>query len=154
MSEIKRILDQMDRAFAGEAWHGPSLMQLLGGINAEDAAEHPIHGAHSIWELVNHIGAWKTIVQHRAAGEAVKDVTAEQDWPPPFEVTEVAWTRAIEDLKESHGRLRGVVEGLDDDHLRQKAPGEEYSIYFMVHGLVQHDLYHAGQIAILKKALG
>ena len=154
MSEIKRILDQMDRAFAGEAWHGPSLMQLLGGITSEDAAEHPIHGAHSIWELVNHIAAWKTIVQHRAAGEAVKDVTAAQDWPLPFEVTEVAWTRALEDLRASHARLRGVVEGLDDDQLRQKAPGEEYSVYFMVHGLIQHDLYHAGQIAILKKALG
>jgi uncharacterized damage-inducible protein DinB len=154
MSEIRRILDQMDRAFAGEAWHGPSLMQLLGGVNAKDAAAHPIHDAHSIWELVNHIAAWKTIVQHRAAGEAVKDVTAEQDWPPPFEVTEVAWTRALEDLKESHGRLRGVVEGLSDDQLKQKAPGEEYSVYFMVHGLIQHDLYHAGQIAILKKALG
>ena len=154
MSEVRRILGQMDRAFAGEAWHGPSLMELLGGIDAEAAAAHPVHHAHSIWELVNHIRAWKTIVQHRAAGEAVKDVTAEQDWPPPFEVTEVAWTRALEDLKESHTRLRGVVEGLSDDQLRGKAAGEEYSIYFMVHGLIQHDLYHAGQIAILKKALG
>jgi uncharacterized damage-inducible protein DinB len=154
MSEIRRILDQMDRAFAGEAWHGPSLMQLLGGIDAEDAAAHPVRDAHSIWELVNHIAAWKTIVQHRAAGEAVKDVTADQDWPLPFEVSEAAWTRALEDLKESHGQLRAVVEGLGDDQLRQKAPGEEYSNYFMVHGLIQHDLYHAGQIAILKKALG
>jgi len=154
MSEIKRILDQMDRAFAGEAWHGPSLMQLLGGIDAEDAAAHPVPDGHSIWELVNHIAAWKTIVQHRAAGEAVKDVTAEQDWPPPFEVSKVAWTRALEDLRASHARLRSVVERLREDQLDQKAPGEEYSIYFMVHGLVQHDLYHAGQIAILKKALG
>jgi uncharacterized damage-inducible protein DinB len=154
MSEIKRILDQMDRAFAGEAWHGPSVNELLAGITAGNAAARPVRGAHSIWELVNHIAAWKTIVQHRASGEAVKDVTAEQDWPPPFEVSEAAWTRALEDLKASHTRLRGVVERLDDDQLRQKAPGEEYSVYFMVHGLIQHDLYHAGQIAVLKKALG
>ena len=153
MSEIKRIMDQLDRGFAGEAWHGPSLMQLLEGINPEDAAEHPIRGAHSIWELANHIAAWKTIVQHRAAGEAVKDVTAEQDWPPPFEVSEAAWTRALEDLRASHARLRGVIERLREEQLAHKAAGEKYSIYFMVHGLIQHDLYHAGQIAVLKKAL-
>jgi len=153
MSEIKRILDQMDRAFAGEAWHGPSLMQLLDGIASEDAAAHPVLDAHSIWELVNHIAAWNTIVQHRAAGEAVTDVTGERDWPPLFEVSEVAWMRALEDLQASRARLRGVVERLSEDQLAQKAPGEEYSIYFMLHGLIQHDLYHAGQMAILKKAL-
>jgi uncharacterized damage-inducible protein DinB len=153
MNEIKRILDQMDRAFAGEAWHGPSLMQLLEGIAADDAAAHPIRDAHSIWELVNHIAAWNTIVQHRAAGEAVVDVTTEKDWPPLFEVSEVEWTRALEDMKASRARLRGVVERLREEQLDQKAPGEEYSIYFMLHGLIQHDLYHAGQIAILKKAL-
>jgi uncharacterized damage-inducible protein DinB len=154
MSEIKRILDQMDRAFAGEAWHGPSLMQLLDGITSEDASAHPIHDAHSIWELANHIAAWNTIVQHRAAGEAVVDVTAERDWPPVWEVSEVAWRRALEDLKASRARLRVVVERLREDQLEQKAAGEEYSIYFMLHGLIQHDLYHAGQIAVLKKALG
>jgi uncharacterized damage-inducible protein DinB len=153
MSEIKRILDQMDRAFAGEAWHGPSLMQLLDGMTSEEASAHPIRDAHSIWELTNHIAAWNTIVQHRAAGEAVADVTAERDWPPVWEVSKVAWRRALEDLKASRARLRAVVEGLQEDQLKQKAAGEEYSIYFMLHGLIQHDLYHAGQIAVLKKAL-
>jgi len=57
MSEINRILDQMDRAFSGEAWHGPDLTLLLKGVSAEDASKHPVPGAHSIWELVNHIAA-------------------------------------------------------------------------------------------------
>ena len=68
MSEINRIVDQMDRAFAGDAWHGPSLASLLEGISAEDAAKHPVRGAHSIWELVNHIAAWNSIVRQRAEG--------------------------------------------------------------------------------------
>ena len=68
MSEIHRILDQMDRAFSGDAWHGPSLMSVLDGVSAEDASKHPIRGAHSIWELVHHIGAWNTISQHRLGG--------------------------------------------------------------------------------------
>jgi uncharacterized damage-inducible protein DinB len=153
MSEIKRILDQMDRAFAGEAWHGPSVNELLGGITAENAAARPVRGAHSIWELVNHIAAWNGIVQRRAAGESVK-ATPEQDWPPVREANDAAWKRALEDMKANRARLRGTVEKMRDDQLDQRVPGEEYSNYFMVHGLIQHDLYHAGQIAVLKKALG
>ncbi|HKV04231.1 MAG TPA: DinB family protein [Candidatus Acidoferrales bacterium] len=152
MSEIKRILDQMDRAFSGDAWHGPSLMLLLEGVSAEDASKHPVAGAHSIWELVHHIGAWNTIVQHRLAGEAVK-VTTERDWPPVWEVSEAAWKRALENLAESRTRLRKSVEALPDDQLGLRPAGTKESRYVTLHGVVQHDLYHAGQIAVLKKAL-
>lgn len=153
MSEIRRILDQMDRAFSGDAWHGPALMHVLEGISAEDASKHAVRGAHSIWELVHHIGAWNTIVRHRIEGEAV-EVTAERDWPPVWEVSETAWKRALEVLVESRARLRQAVESLSDDQLEQLLPGSSVSRYAALHGLVQHDLYHAGQIAILKKALG
>ncbi|MGA7189619.1 MAG: DinB family protein, partial [Candidatus Acidiferrales bacterium] len=80
MSEIQRIVDQMDRAFNGDAWHGPSLESLLEGVTAEQASKHPIPSTHSIWELVNHIASWNSIVAHRASGEKV-DVSPEQDWP-------------------------------------------------------------------------
>ena len=89
MSEINRILDQMDRAFSGEGWHGPDLTQLLNGISAEDASKHPVRNAHSIWKLVNHIAAWNTIVQQKSKGEPI-EVTTEVDWPP---VWEVRWVR-------------------------------------------------------------
>ncbi len=68
MTEIYRIVDQMDRAFGGDAWHGPSLESLLDGITAEQASQHPVAGAHSIWELVNHIASWNSIVQHERGG--------------------------------------------------------------------------------------
>ena len=68
MSEIDRILDQMERGYAGDAWHGPSLKSLLDGISAEDASKHPVPGAHSIWELVNHIAAWNSIVASTRRG--------------------------------------------------------------------------------------
>lgn len=153
MSEIDRILDQMDRAFSGEAWHGPDLKQLLSGISAEDASKHPVSGAHSIWELVNHIAAWNTIVQRKSKSEPV-NVTPGQDWPPVWEASDVAWQRALENLAESRTRLRNYVKTLRDDQLDEKVLRENYSRYVLLHGLVQHDLYHAGQIAVLKKALG
>ena len=154
MSEIDRILDQMDRAFSGDAWHGPPLKSLLDGLLAEDASRHPLEGAHSIWEIVQHITAWNTIVRRELVGEALS-VTTEQDWPPVWEVSEAAWHRTVENLVDAHNRLREATKGLRDEQLDEKPiKRTDNSRYVMLHGIVQHDLYHAGQIAVLKKALG
>lgn len=150
MSEIDRIVDQMDRAMNGEAWHGPHLEELLRDISAQQAAAHPVAGAHSIWELVNHIGAWNAILAQRAAGKAVT-VTTEQDWPPVAETSAESWKRALDQMRGSRTQLRGVIEKLNDAQLDDIVPGKDHSIYVMLHGGVQHDLYHAGQIAVLKK---
>ena len=154
MSEIDRILDQMDRAFSGDAWHGPPLKGLLDGLLAEDASKHPLDGAHSIWEIVQHITAWNTIVRRELIGEALS-ITTEQDWPPVWEVSDAAWHRTVENLVEARGRLRAATRGLRDEQLDEKpSKRTNNSRYVMLHGVVQHDLYHAGQIAVLKKALG
>jgi uncharacterized damage-inducible protein DinB len=152
MNEINRILDQMDRAFSGEAWHGPDLMLLLKGVSAEDASKHPVAGAHSIWELVNHIAAWNTIVQQKSKGEPV-NVTTDLDWPPVWEVSEVSWKRSLATLAENRTRLRNYLKTVRDDQLDEGVLRENYSQYVLLHGSVQHDLYHAGQIAVLKRAL-
>jgi uncharacterized damage-inducible protein DinB len=153
MSEIARILDQMDRAISGDAWHGPSLMSLLDGVSAADAQKHAVRGAHSIWELVNHIAAWNGIMQREMEGETV-DVTGEHDWPPVRDTSEAAWKKSLANLKESRAKIRKTVERLRDDQLDEiPVPRTQNTRYLMLHGLVQHDLYHAGQIAILKKAV-
>jgi uncharacterized damage-inducible protein DinB len=150
MGEINRIVDQMDRAMNGEAWHGPHLEELLKDVSAQQAAAHPVAGAHSIWELVNHIGAWNAILAQRASGMAVA-VTSEQDWPPVTDTSAEAWKRSLEQMRASRAQLRGAVLKLNDPQLDEIAPGKDHSIYVMLHGGVQHDLYHAGQIAVLKK---
>lgn len=153
MTEIQRIVDQMDRAFAGDAWHGPPLKSLLQGFLAEDASKHPIAGAHSIWELVLHISAWNDMMRHELNGEQV-DVTTEKDWPAVWDVSEVAWKRALDALDESHNRLRETATGLRDDQLDEvPVKRTNNTRYVMLHGVVQHNLYHGGQIALLKKAI-
>ena len=74
MREIGRIQDQLQRAFDGNAWHGPSLTALLGDVKPEQAAGKPIPGVHSIWELVLHIIAWERVVVRRLSGEAIVDL--------------------------------------------------------------------------------
>jgi uncharacterized damage-inducible protein DinB len=153
MTEIDRILDQMDRAFSGDAWHGPPLKTLIDGLLAEDAARRPVEGAHSIWEIVQHVAAWNSIVRRELTGEDLS-VTSEQDWPPVGDISESAWHRTVENLIDARGRLRTAVKGLRDEQLDEKPiKRTSNSRYVMLHGIVQHDLYHGGQIAVLKKAL-
>ncbi|HSC78502.1 MAG TPA: DinB family protein [Candidatus Acidoferrales bacterium] len=152
MTEVERIADQLRRAYEGEAWHGPPLKEILTGVTAEQAAHRVVPNGHTIWELVHHIGAWESIVRRRLGGEAVK-ATPEMDWPPVGDTSEAAWKNALDALERGNLQLRQAIADLSDDQLRQKVVGEKYSVYGMLHGVIQHDLYHAGQIAILKKAL-
>jgi uncharacterized damage-inducible protein DinB len=152
MSETRRIKSQVRRAFEGEAWHGPSVKELLSTVTAEQAAARPIAGAHSIWELVLHIGAWENIARLRIKGEGRDTPTTEQDWPPVTDTSEQAWKDALEELERGNQALRQEVSLLDDGQLDNIIPVHNYSVYFLLHGVIQHSLYHAGQIALLKKA--
>jgi uncharacterized damage-inducible protein DinB len=151
MSESTRIADQLRRAFNGEAWHGPALLELLADVEAATAAAHPLPDVHSIWELVLHIAAWDDAVQRRiVAGKAITLKDA-QNFPPVKIKTKAAWKKAITHLKKAHNELIKTVAALPESRLRERVPGKKYDIYFMLHGVAQHELYHAGQIAILKK---
>ena len=152
MSEVRRIVDQLERAYEGEAWHGPPLKKILTGITAEQAARRVVPNAHTIWELVLHITVWESVVRRRLAGEVVQP-TPEQDWPPMPDTSEAAWENALAELERGHRQLRQSISALSDDRLGNIVPGKEDSVYVLLHGIVQHDLYHAGQIALLKKAL-
>ena len=150
MSERERIVDQLKRALDGPAWHGPALLEVLDGVTAAQAARRPIPGAHSIWEIVLHIAVWEDVVRRRALGEKV-EVTPAQDWPAVADASEAAWHRAVEALEASNAALRGVVDAFDERRLDQPLVPGGNAGYIQFHGAVQHDLYHAGQIAVLKK---
>lgn len=153
MTETHRINSLLKRAFQGPAWHGPSLRELLEGVTAEQAAARPIVGAHSIWELVNHVIAWEQITKRRLEGDPVNDVPDEVNFPPVADASEQAWPTTLESLAASNQSLRDSIKQIDDAKLEEMAAGQSYSNYAMLHGVIQHDLYHAGQIALLKKAI-
>ena len=152
MNEIKRIKSQLRRAFEGEAWHGPSVMELLEDVTAAQAAAHPVAAAHSIWELALHIATWERYARRRILEAAALEPSDEENFPTVVDTTDEAWRVALEGIKRNHAELLETVAGLDDERLSEIVPGKPYSIYFMLHGVIQHDLYHAGQIALLKKA--
>lgn len=156
MKEVERISEQFRRAFEGEAWHGPSVLELLKDVTAAQAAAHPVPGAHSIWELTLHIAAWESACARRLKGDRAQ-LTDEEDWPEVNDTSEEAWENAKRHLHHTHEDLMAKVATVDEAQLDQpiiKATDTTFSsTYVTLHGGLQHDLYHAGQIAILKKAL-
>jgi uncharacterized damage-inducible protein DinB len=149
MTEVERIADQMRRAYDGDAWHGTPLKKLLEGMTGERAAAHTVAGAHSIWELVLHIAAWQGVVRRRVEGEDARE-PEEGDWSVVDGDDDAAWAAALEHLERSHTQLLDALSKLDDARLDEHVG--RASLYTHLHGIVQHNLYHAGQIALLKKA--
>lgn len=181
--DIDRILDQMERAFDGDAWHGPSVRESLRGVRAHYAAERLIPGAHSIWEIALHMEGWKKEVIRRLEGH-VAGMPEKGDWPEVTDQSDSAWQLARQRLAAAHARLLEAVqkfpapkldenvrddrplaerlsvaqEALDDadpfsPSPRNPALGTGLSFYNMLMGIVQHDVYHTGQIAVLKKRI-
>ncbi|MGC1448712.1 MAG: DinB family protein [Candidatus Sulfotelmatobacter sp.] len=150
-SEASRIADQLRRAFDGSAWHGPALLELLEDVDAATAAAKSLVQVHSIWELVLHVAVWDDAGLRRLSGETWQPIGL-ANFPPVTKPTEAAWRKAVAATKRTHDALVKTVAALPESRLWDRVPGKRYDFYHMLHGIAQHELYHAGQIAILKKA--
>src|SRR5579872_4662854 len=147
------LADQLRRVFDGKAWHGPSLRELLSDMAPMQAAAHPVAGAHSIWELVLHIEVWAKIALDAVQGSPMpQNLPAELDWPKPYDIGPQAWNAALLRLSETKEQLGRAIEGFSPERLQEIVPGRKYDFHFLLTGITQHSLYHAGQIALLKKA--
>lgn len=150
--EINRLDEQLRRALEGESWHGPSVLELLAGLSAAQASSHPIAGAHSIWELVLHLRSDYDLVLRRLAGDGHK-VTAAEDWPACPASTEENWEQSVQELRLRNQKLRQAVRDFPVERLDDPlVPEVPYTAYTQFIGVTQHNLYHAGQIALLKRA--
>ena len=154
MTEIERILDQLKRSFEGNAWHGPAVREVLAGITVVQASARPIANGHSIWELVRHIAVWEDVGRRRLEGDrAAIEISSTQDWPPPDNTSEAAWEGTKTALERGHQALYQAISRVPESRLNEPVLEGMSTVYVTLHGVIQHNLYHAGQIAILKKAL-
>lgn len=151
MGEMERIEDQLKRSFQGEAWPGPSVLEALEKVPAEKATARPLAQAHTIWELVLHMIATNQLVLRRLQGDATPLSPAE-DWPSVDDTSERAWQSTLAVLKRSQSELLQELSLVSDTQLDEAILPGYSSRYVTLHGLIQHNLYHAGQIALLKKA--
>lgn len=158
MREVDRIREQLQRVYNGDAWYGPSLRAALEGVDAGQAAARPEPAAHTIGEIVLHITAWTREVTRRLRIGTAQD-PEEGDWPAVTAFDKEGWTAILAALEAANEELVQAIAGQDEGQLderigdvRDRALGSGVSRYVTLHGLVQHHVYHAGQISLLKKA--
>ena len=154
------LIDQLHRAFDGDPWHGPSVVQLMGDITFSQAMATPPGGVHSIGAIVAHMTSWVAEVSRRLAGHPAAD-PIEGDWPIPRATDQTGWLAMHLELAEAMARLTGTVAGFPEARwgdrvgdTRDAALGTGVTYEQTVLGLVQHLAYHGGQVAILRKQVG
>ena len=151
MNESERLADELGRALNGGAWHGPSWREALDGITREAALNRPIAEAHTIAEILLHATTWHDVVRRRLEGET-PEVSDAQDWPAAALTDDAAWSAAVARLFESGSTLTETVRRFPAGTLHEKRPGTDGTWFGLIIGELQHVLYHAGQVALLKKA--
>lgn len=152
-----RLLDALRRAHDGQPWHGPSRADVLADVTAAEAAWRPDPSAHSIWALVLHMRSWTEEVLRRAQGGVPAD-PVRGDWPPPPDTpTEAAWRDAVASLNAAHEALLAQVKSMGDAERAARVadrpgepPGSAITQRAMIRSLAEHDVYHTGQLAMLK----
>lgn len=149
-TELDRIIDLLERTTAGDAWHGPNINGVLSDVSLVQAVVR-INGSHSIAELVQHITMWRIFAIKKLQGDASFDITLESNFKHIKSVTEKEWEGLLTNLKHSQETLIKELGGKDDSILSEMVPGRDYNFYVLLQGIIQHDVYHLGQMVFLKK---
>ena len=152
MREVNRILEQYDRALHGGAWHGDSVWEILAKVPSEAAFQRLSPGSHTIWELVSHMTFWETAV-YRRLKKLPPESEVELNFPAMPEPSVEHWAQALEQFRRSNRDFRQTVAELKESQLDHLLSPPRYTVYVEVHGVIQHNLYHAGQIALLARIL-
>ena len=153
--EIQLLLQLLDEAYGKRAWHGTNLRSSLRGLTAEEASWRPGTTRHNIWEIVVHAAYWKDIVRRRLLGEKKGSFPLKgSNWiKRPMVLRENAWREDVHLLDEMHAALRDAVAQLRPTDLSQKKTGNRFSTASIISGIACHDVYHTGQIQLLKRLM-
>ena len=152
--QLNLLLSLLDQSFDHQSWHGTNLRGSIRGLDAATAAWRPGHNRHNIWELVLHAAYWKYTVHRRLLGEKRGSFQLKgSNWftRPEGSADEAAWKRDVALLIETHQNLRHAISKLKDSDLGYIPPTSKFNNSTMITGIASHDLYHAGQIQLLKR---
>jgi hypothetical protein len=154
-SEIELLLTMIDQSFDHKSWHGTNLRGSIRGLTAEQAAWRPSLGRHNIWEIVVHAAYWKYVVRRRLRSESRGSFPIKgSNWferPGRDRPGDAAWKSDVALLNEMHIEMRAAVVDLSPSEIHHTPSGSKVSNLALITGNAAHDLYHAGQIQLLKR---
>jgi hypothetical protein len=150
--EIALLLDALDEAFERHSWHGPNLRGAVRGVTAAEAVRRPKPGRHNIAEVAVHAAYWKYVVRRMLTGGKRGSFPLKgSNWFPRAKPDPAQWRSDIGMLVDEHRKLRAAVEELPTADLSRRSPKKRYTMVQLIRGIAAHDLYHAGQIQLLKR---
>ncbi len=152
MFESERLVDQYDRNLNGDAWHGDNVWKILGAVSPEQPFQRVRPGTHTIWELVAHMTFWESQVCRRLQSEPELPED-ELNFPAMPEPSAKNWEKVLQEFRKSNEEFRNELLKLQDSQLDRPLSSPDKTVYVEVNGVIQHHLYHAGQIAILRNNL-
>jgi hypothetical protein len=154
-SLIGLLLEVLDQAFDRKGWHGTTLRGALRGVTPAEALWRPAPDRHNVWELTLHTAYWKYAVRRRLAGAAIGSFDRKpSNWPAIPDPADLrAWKQDVAFLDAEHRKLREVVKGLTPAALGRRSPRGVWTYAEEIHGVAAHDLYHTGQIQLIKRLM-
>jgi hypothetical protein len=149
---LDMLLDVVDQGFDRQSWHGPNLRGSIRGVTHRQAVWRPRPERHNIWDHVLHAAYWKYTVRRRILGERRGSFPIKgSNWIKPRETTAAAWRRDVQLLVETHESMRAAIADVASTQLPKRLPGSKATYFFTISGVAAHDVYHAGQIQLLKR---
>jgi DinB superfamily len=154
-AETELLLEFVDQAFNRKGWHGTTLRGALRGVSHTEALWRPGSGRHNIWELTLHAAYWKYIVRRRIVGGGAEPFERKpSNWPAiPEPATASTWKRDVLLLDMAHRQLRNSIQSLAPADLARLSPKGVWTLAEEIHGIAAHDLYHTGQIQLIKRLM-
>lgn len=153
---ISEIIKAFEELYEGDPWYGENMQSVLAGIGVASVHKRPINGAHSVYELTEHILAWREFLLKRLQGD--NNYQLEQngkgDWRESNSPEAGNWTSLLEKLEENQQAILTALSRASESLLEKQVAQRDYNFACLLNGVVQHDIYHLGQIAQLGKALG
>ncbi|HRI78995.1 MAG TPA: DinB family protein [Cyclobacteriaceae bacterium] len=148
-SETERIARLLEKTFDRQPWYGSSVMEILQKVSPEARATRT-GKSHTIIELVLHMTSWRKFVIHRLRGDDAFQVSEDLNFPKAG-----AWEDAVAELKATQAELIAAIKSFPEERLGELVPSSsfKYTYYTLLHGIIQHDVYHIGQIAFINSGL-
>ena len=147
-SEVQRIRQLLERTYDGDAWHGSSVRQILTSLSPTQALQR-IGDSHNAIELVWHMIAWRGFVIQRLKGDDTYELSEEDNWSSICSLSQAAWQQAQDALAQRQQDLLTALDRLPVERLEKTVAYRSYNYYVLLQGIIQHDLYHVGQIRLL-----
>ena len=150
--EVTAIIKNLDTTLSGQPWFGRAIYELIQEADESVVHKKPGQGLHSLNELIWHMQTWAAFTLAQLEEQSMEDLQAIEmlDWRQ-LNAKEHTWKKGVKALKDCHQRIIKILSTKEDAFLKEMVPGRQYNFRFMLNGLIQHNIYHAGQIAQLNK---